>query len=63
MLSCQEVSRLVSLAQERKLRWNERLRLNLHLMMCKHCKSFNTNIKTLRVAMRDFAKKKDEEKR
>ncbi|WP_096087534.1 zf-HC2 domain-containing protein [Agaribacterium haliotis] len=59
MLSCREVTRLLSLAQERKLNFSERMQLKMHLMMCKRCKSFSGNLNTLRKAMQKFKQRDD----
>jgi len=40
MLSCQQVSRLLSERQERRLNLRERTGLQLHLMMCGKCRRF-----------------------
>ncbi len=40
MLTCKEVTEMVSNKLDRKLSLIERLKLKLHLMICKHCKSY-----------------------
>lgn len=47
MYSCQEASRLISDALERKLAPTERLRLRLHLVFCKMCRDYEQNIHML----------------
>lgn len=61
MRNCKEVSRLVSLSQEQKLKFMERAELKFHLFMCKNCKYFSDNISILRSGLRGFASGKDEE--
>lgn len=51
MLSCKQVSRLVSQSLERKLTYRERFGLSLHLMMCDACKLFSRQLRLLRQAM------------
>lgn len=40
IFSCREASRLVSEAQDRRLRRRERLALRLHTMMCGACRAY-----------------------
>jgi predicted anti-sigma-YlaC factor YlaD len=49
MLNCKQTSQLVSQALDRKLRFRERLAVNLHLLICKYCRRFNQQITALRV--------------
>lgn len=60
MLSCREVTRLVSESQERKLTVGERLSMNLHLMMCEGCKNFSLQVPFLRRAMKAYSERLDE---
>lgn len=55
MLSCREVTRLVSESQERNLSIAEKLSLNLHTMMCDGCRNFSLQVPFLRKAMRAHA--------
>ncbi|WP_370979669.1 zf-HC2 domain-containing protein [Agaribacterium sp. ZY112] len=59
MLSCKEVTRLLSLAQERPLSLGEKISLKFHLLMCKKCKRFNNNLGSLRAAMTQFKQRKE----
>ena len=52
MLSCKQVSRLVSQSLERKLIYRERFGLSLHLMLCDACKLFSRQLGLLRQAIR-----------
>ncbi len=54
MLSCKEVSRLVSDSMERELPLRKRISLRVHLMMCKLCKGYKRQILFLRDAMRHY---------
>jgi predicted anti-sigma-YlaC factor YlaD len=60
MLKCVEATRLVSEAQERKLRLAERVSLRMHLMMCSGCRNFAQQMPVLRRALRTFAKRHSE---
>jgi predicted anti-sigma-YlaC factor YlaD len=55
MMSCQEVSRLLSESMERKLSFWERVGLWLHLGMCKLCRGFSEDLRRLRDAARQHA--------
>lgn len=55
MLSCREVTRLVSDAQERPLGLQERMSLRMHITMCSACRKFENQMTTIRAAMRMFA--------
>lgn len=60
MLSCFEVTRLVSESQERRLTAVEKVSLNLHLMMCDGCKNFSLQVPFLRKAMKAYAERLDD---
>jgi putative zinc finger protein len=52
LLSCKDVSRLVSQAEDRPLtRW-QRWRMRLHLAACDGCSRFEAQMRFLRRAMR-----------
>ena len=55
MMSCKEVSRLLSESMERKLSFWERMGLWFHLSMCKLCKGFSKDLQQLREAARRHA--------
>lgn len=52
MLSCKEVTRLVSEGYERKLAIGERLSLKMHTMMCIGCTNYTKHLDILRRAAR-----------
>ena len=56
MLSCHEASRLMSEAQDRPLAMSERLALRTHLLICKGCRNFEDNLRSLRVIARTFVR-------
>lgn len=55
MLSCKEVSVLVSQSQERRLIWRESMALRMHLLMCQACSRFARQMKFLRIAAHRLA--------
>jgi hypothetical protein len=52
LLTCREVSRLLSESQERPLGMLERSRLEAHLQLCKGCENFRQQLGFLRRALR-----------
>ena len=56
MLSCREVTRLISDAQEGPLRLQDRMSMRMHLLMCSACRNFEEQMATIRAAMRNLAK-------
>lgn len=56
MLSCNEVTRLLSDSQERTLHLNERVMMRMHLMMCSGCRNFERQMTVIRNAMRTLAR-------
>lgn len=57
MLSCKDVTRLLSDGQDRKLTLAERINLEMHLAMCKGCSNFRKQMDFLRIACRRYADK------
>lgn len=51
MLNCQQTSQLVSQSLDRRLTWQERFSLRMHLWMCKYCKRFQQQVIALRAAL------------
>ena len=54
MLTCKEVSVLLSQAQERRLATRERIALTLHLALCAGCVNFRRQLEFLRAALRRY---------
>ena len=61
MLSCREVSELVSQSLDRRLGLVERSRLHMHLRVCDACRNFRRQMAFLRKAARNHPalKRKD----
>ncbi|MEK9953523.1 MAG: zf-HC2 domain-containing protein [Curvibacter sp.] len=60
MLSCKEVNRLLSEAQDRPLVLRERLPLRLHLALCQGCRNFGQQLDFLRQASRGYFRRDDD---
>ena len=61
MLTCKDVSELVSLSLDRPLGPIERLRLQLHLRACEACRNFRNQMIFLRKCVRNHPSLKDPE--
>lgn len=57
MLSCKEVTHLLSDSQDRKLTMGERINLEMHLAMCKGCTNYRRQMEFLRKVCRRYATK------
>jgi hypothetical protein len=55
MLSCRDVSQLVSESLDRKLSFRQRMQVRLHLLMCRLCSRFRRQTLFLRDAGRRLA--------
>jgi len=55
MLSCKQVSRLVSQGLDRDLGFTERVKLRVHLAICDGCTNFSRQMTFLREAMAKLA--------
>lgn len=60
MLSCKQVTRLLSERQDRDLGFGERLTLRLHLSICDGCTAVNRQFDFLRRAVRQLSSGDDE---
>lgn len=60
MLSCKEVSRLVSDSLDRELTFRQRVGVRLHLMMCGMCRAYEKQVLLLRNIARLYGKKMTE---
>ncbi|MEA2093616.1 MAG: zf-HC2 domain-containing protein [Pseudomonadota bacterium] len=54
MLSCKEVCYIVSESLDGKLPWHERLKVRIHLLMCKACQRMVQQMELLRAAARRY---------
>lgn len=53
MPSCESVSRLVSESHDRPMSWGERMKIRLHLAMCRYCARFERQLDVLEAAIED----------
>jgi hypothetical protein len=54
MISCKDVSRLVSRQEDARLPYWQQVRLRLHLSICVACANFERQVRFLRTAMRKY---------
>ena len=54
MLSCKEVCYIVSESLDGKLPWHKRLKVRIHLSMCKACQRMVRQMELLRAAARRY---------
>lgn len=54
MDSCKDVSTLISQGMDRKLSWTERVRVRVHLAMCRNCTLFEKQLAIIRQASRAY---------
>jgi len=52
VLSCKEVTRLVSQGLDRELEFGERISLRLHFAICRGCRNVNRQLAFLRRALK-----------
>ena len=55
MLSCKQVTRLLSQGQDRELQLGERVALRLHFAICQGCRNVNAQLQFLRSAMKKLS--------
>ncbi|WP_227718310.1 zf-HC2 domain-containing protein [Microbulbifer sp. Q7] len=55
-MNCKQATQLLSLQQERPLSRREKFSLRFHLMLCKACRNFSTQMDSLRTISRRYAK-------
>ena len=63
MLSCREVTRLVSQGLDRRLGFRDRVALRLHFAICRGCTNFSHQLHFLRRAMHRLADAGDDARR
>lgn len=63
MLSCREVSHLVSQGLDRKLGFGERVAMRLHLAICRGCANFSRQMEFLRQAAQGLGAPEDVDER
>lgn len=63
MMKCREATQLASQARERPLSLIEKMRLRLHLSICKACRRFDRNLSHLSHMMKQFTQRQDPSER
>ena len=61
MMTCKEVSTLMSTGGLEDARWSVRLAVRLHLSMCRHCRAFKRQLEALTNAARTLAASREAE--
>jgi hypothetical protein len=61
ILSCKNMSRLVSQAQDRSLTKRERFDKWVHLSICKACRQFEAQLRLIRMTMKQQSKVAEED--
>jgi len=54
MITCKEASHLISIQDEEKLSLSTKLKLRLHLMLCKTCMYFAKHIEILKSSVKNL---------
>lgn len=57
MKNCQEITELISLSNEKKLAFNRRYAISIHLLFCPYCRAFKKNDQQIKHFMREFKQK------
>jgi predicted anti-sigma-YlaC factor YlaD len=61
MMTCKEVSTLMSTGGLDGARWSVRLAVRLHLSMCRHCRAFKRQLEALAHAARTLSASREAE--
>jgi hypothetical protein len=59
MLTCREVTRLVSKSMDSKLPWHQRLGMRIHLIYCVWCRRYAAQTRFLRKAASELVNEND----
>lgn len=59
MLSCKEVTHLVSQSYDRRLSWAERTRVRVHLWYCLGCRRFARHVEFMRQAIQRLVREQN----
>ncbi len=54
MLTCREVTKLVSESMESRLSWRKRIGMRIHFMMCVSCARYRRQILLIHELIRDY---------
>ncbi len=53
--NCKDVTRMVSESMDRELPWGQRIKMRMHLGMCKYCSRFKRQLELLRKASQSLS--------
>jgi hypothetical protein len=59
MLTCKEVSELISKRSVLPLTWNEKIKLRMHVGMCKFCRRYEEQMKMIDKFLSDRLRRND----
>jgi hypothetical protein len=62
MLTCKDVSQVLSQREDRRLKFGERITLRMHLAICNSCRNVNAQFRFLRVAVESLSRDENETK-
>ncbi len=54
MLSCKEVARKIASDEFQGAGWRERLAVRLHLLVCRHCRRYKAQLRSIGTAARNL---------
>lgn len=57
MKNCQEITELISLSNEKKLTFQQRCAVKIHLLFCSYCRAFKQNDQHIKRLMLEFKEK------
>ncbi|MDH2927651.1 zf-HC2 domain-containing protein [Lonepinella koalarum] len=57
-MNCLQTTKLISDAHERELKFNEKIGVKTHLILCPHCRKFQLQCEQMHHLMKKFAKNK-----
>lgn len=60
MKDCKTITQLISLSSERKLVFNQRCVISVHILFCPYCRAFKKNNKQMRGFIEQFKQREEE---
>ncbi len=60
MLKCKEVSEIIAVDRFDEATWTRRLSIRLHLVMCRHCRRYASQVRALGDAARELWSRRDD---
>lgn len=57
MMTCKQATELMSQSQDRQLTFYERLRLRVHMFICRGCSNYNKHLNVIRMAMKQLGRR------